>query len=42
MRIALHRDTTWCDPDLPPLYPPPDRWYQRAVEEAWAKNAEAE
>ena len=28
MRIALHRDTTWRDPDLPPLYPPPDRWYQ--------------
>jgi len=42
MRIALHQDTTWRDPDLPPLYPPPDRWYQRAVEEAWAKNAEAE
>ena len=42
MRIALHRDTTWRDPDLPPLYPPPDRWYQRAVKEAWAKNAEAE
>ena len=42
MGIALHRDTTWRDPDLPPLYPPPDRWYQRAVNEAWAKNAEAE
>jgi len=42
MRIALHRDTTWRDPDLLPLYPPPDRWYQRALKEAWAKNAEAE
>ena len=42
MRIALHRDTTWRDPDLLPLYPPPDRWYQRAVKEAWAKNAEEE
>ena len=42
MRIALHRDTTWRDPDLLPLSPPPDRWYQRAVEEAWAKNAEEE
>ncbi|MGO9465694.1 MAG: hypothetical protein ACLQIB_18145 [Isosphaeraceae bacterium] len=42
MRIALHRDTTWHDPNLLPLYPRPDRWYQRAVEEAWAENAEAD
>jgi tetratricopeptide (TPR) repeat protein len=37
MRVGLHRDTTWYDPNLLPLVPPPDRWYRRAVESAWAE-----
>jgi len=35
-RIALHRENAWRDPDLLPLVPPPDRWFQRASEGAWA------
>ncbi len=35
MRIGLHRATTWNDPHLLPLFPPTDRWYRRAVEQAW-------
>jgi hypothetical protein len=35
MRIGLHRATTWNDPHLSPLLPPPDRWYRHAVEQAW-------
>jgi len=42
MRIALHQDTTWRDPDLLLLYPPPDRWYRRAVQESWKQEAEAD
>jgi hypothetical protein len=34
-RIALHRETEWRDPDLLPLVPPPDRWYQRATQATW-------
>ncbi len=41
-RIGVHRNTGWHDPYLLPLVPPPDRWYQRAVEAAWAEMAEAD
>ncbi|HKM55339.1 MAG TPA: hypothetical protein VJY33_18180, partial [Isosphaeraceae bacterium] len=41
-RIAMHRDTTWHDPNLLPLYPRPDRWYKRAVQESWKQEAEAD
>ena len=27
--IGLHRKPAWDDPRLPPLVPPPDRWYRR-------------
>ena len=37
--IGVHRETTWDDPNLLPLVPPPDRWYRRAVEGAWAEMA---
>jgi tetratricopeptide (TPR) repeat protein len=39
-RIGLHRETSWRDPYLLPLVPPPDRWYRRAVESAWNDNRE--
>jgi hypothetical protein len=35
LRIGLHRETQFRDPDLLPLVPPPDRWYRRAVNQAW-------
>lgn len=35
LRIGLHRDTEFRDPYLIPLVPPPDRWYQHAVDAAW-------
>ena len=41
-RIAMHRETAWHDPNLVPLYPRPDRWYERAVQESWKKEAEAD
>jgi tetratricopeptide (TPR) repeat protein len=41
-RIAMHRETTWHDPNLLPLYPRPERWYERAVQESWKKEAEAD
>jgi len=41
-RIGLHRETTWHDPHLLPLVPPPDRWYRRAIEGAWAETAETD
>jgi hypothetical protein len=42
MRIALHRETSWRDPHLLPLVPPPDRWYRRAVKDAWAGGLETD
>ena len=41
-RIGLHRETTWNGPHLLPLVPPPDRWYQRAVKDAWADRPETD
>jgi tetratricopeptide (TPR) repeat protein len=41
-RIGLHRDTSWHDPHLPALVPPPDRWYRSAVESAWSEHAESD
>jgi len=40
MGIGLHRDTSWHDPHLLPLVPWPDRWYRRAVDNAWAGMGE--
>jgi tetratricopeptide (TPR) repeat protein len=42
LRIGLHRDTEWRDPHLLSLVPPPDRWYRRAVDSAWASMDEDE
>jgi tetratricopeptide (TPR) repeat protein len=35
LRIGLHRETELRGPNILPLVPPPDRWYQHAVEESW-------
>ena len=42
MRIGLHRETTWQDPHLLPLVPPPDRWYRARSKQAWAEMAGAD
>ena len=38
LRISLHRATEWRDPQLLPLVPPPNRWFEQAVTEAWASK----
>jgi tetratricopeptide (TPR) repeat protein len=35
LRIGLHRETQLTDQDLTKLSPPPNRWFDRAVREAW-------
>ncbi len=40
--IGLHRDTEWRDAHLPSLLPPPDRWYECAVNEAGTGRAETD
>lgn len=35
LQIGLHQITEYRDPHLIPLVPPPDRWYQHAIDAAW-------
>lgn len=35
LKIGLHAEGPLNDPDLIPLVPPPDRWYDRAVAASW-------
>jgi hypothetical protein len=35
LRIGIHAEVSLNDPDLLPLVPPPNRWYDRAVAESW-------
>ncbi|MCA9031196.1 MAG: tetratricopeptide repeat protein, partial [Planctomycetaceae bacterium] len=35
LKIGMHAEGTLNDPDLIPLVPPPDRWYDRAVAASW-------
>lgn len=35
LRIGLHTEQEWKDPDLLPLVPPANRWFDKAVKESW-------